>query len=433
MLCNTDKPRYCIIVLNLLLIQVNGIENYYHGFNIERFGGQNRMISFFDREHIAKLSSSKLEKDIYLRYLDYNKYNTLSLEQIMETFPNKGKDVNTCTQPQKKVVFLKVHKAGSTTVQNIFLRYGDTHGLNIALPKAYDMECFNYLGFQSILNHSRIMKLPKNKTIDIICNHAIYNKKVFTEFMGFDTTYIGILRDPVNQWSSATFFYGFIEYLRDLLGEHLEDRQLLSAVLEEPSIFHDCPHTHNSMFEDLGLSIKDSVNQSAVENYLRLLDNEISLVMIMEYFDESLILMKRLLCWDIKDIMYVPLNINSEKMKRKINLTDKDQHNLFKYNYADFRLYVHFKEKFFNRIKQSGNNFLAEVKYFQNARKSVTEYCKRCQSSNFSSCTDLKILSSEWSEQFIITGKDCRFMMTQEESLLVELMNKARQKYGITH
>ncbi|XP_052090771.1 galactose-3-O-sulfotransferase 4-like [Mytilus californianus] len=400
---------------------------------MESFNVQNRVISSFDREHITKLSSSKLEKDTYLRYLAYNKYNTLSLEKIVATIQINRKEVNACTQPQQKVVFLKVHKAGSTTVQNIFLRYGDTNGLNIALPKTYDMECFNYLGFESILNKSRIMTLPRNETMHIFCNHAIYNKEVYTEFMGLDTLYIGILRDPVTQWTSATFFYGFIEYLRDLLGEHLEDRQLLSAFLEYPNIFHNCPHTHNSMFEDLGLSLKDSNNQSAAEKYLRLLDNDIAFVMFMEHFDESLILLKRLLCWDIKDIMYVPLNINSEKRKRKIHLTDKDQHNLFKYNYADFRLYVHFKEKFYNRIKQSGNNFFSEVKKFKNARKSVTEYCKICLSANFSSCTELTILPSEWSEQFTITGKDCRFMMSQEESLLLELMNKAKQRYGINH
>ena len=30
--------------------------------------------------------------------------------------------------------------------------------------------------------------------------------------------------------------------------------------------------------------------------------------MIMDYFDESLVLLKRLLCWEIDDILYVKLN-----------------------------------------------------------------------------------------------------------------------------
>ncbi|CAC5410946.1 unnamed protein product [Mytilus coruscus] len=185
---------------------------------MESFNVRNRVISSFDREHIKKLSSSKLEKNTYLIYRAYNKYNTLSLEKIVETVQNNRKKANTCTQPQKKVVFLKVHKAGSTTIQNKFLRYGDTNGLNIALPKTYDIKCFNYLGFESILNKSRIVTLPRNETMHIFCNHAIYNKEVYTEFMGLDTLYIGILRDPVTlQHSSMVLLNTYVIFLENTL------------------------------------------------------------------------------------------------------------------------------------------------------------------------------------------------------------------------
>ena len=41
---------------------------------------------------------------------------------------------STC-QPITKAVFLKTHKTASSTLQNIFLRFGEKHGLNFALPK----------------------------------------------------------------------------------------------------------------------------------------------------------------------------------------------------------------------------------------------------------------------------------------------------------
>ena len=36
--------------------------------------------------------------------------------------------------PKRKIVFAKTHKTGSTTVQNIVLRYGYRNGLNFAFP-----------------------------------------------------------------------------------------------------------------------------------------------------------------------------------------------------------------------------------------------------------------------------------------------------------
>ena len=41
------------------------------------------------------------------------------------------------------------------------------------------------------------------------------------------------------------------------------------------------------------------------------------LVMIREYFDESLILLKRKLCWDLKDIIYYPLKIGTQTPRTK--------------------------------------------------------------------------------------------------------------------
>ena len=43
--------------------------------------------------------------------------------------------------PQHRVAFLKTHKAASSSVQNILMRYSREHGLNLVLPSAG-----NYLG-----------------------------------------------------------------------------------------------------------------------------------------------------------------------------------------------------------------------------------------------------------------------------------------------
>ena len=51
-------------------------------------------------------------------------------------------DDNLCL-PRRKVVFLKTHKTASSTLQNVFFRFGDKYGLNFALPKGNGAK-FNY-------------------------------------------------------------------------------------------------------------------------------------------------------------------------------------------------------------------------------------------------------------------------------------------------
>ena len=47
------------------------------------------------------------------------------------------------------------------------------------------------------------------------------------------------------------------------------------------------------------------------------LDKFFKLVLIREYFDESLVLLKRRLCWDLKDTIYYPLKIGTQTPRTK--------------------------------------------------------------------------------------------------------------------
>jgi len=50
---------------------------------------------------------------------------------------------STCT-PKSNIFFLKTHKTGSSTVQNLLLRYGDKNNLTFALPRSTTGHVFNY-------------------------------------------------------------------------------------------------------------------------------------------------------------------------------------------------------------------------------------------------------------------------------------------------
>ena len=61
-----------------------------------------------------------------------------------------------------------------------------------------------------------------------------------------------------------------------------------------------------------------------IERHINDLAEKIDLVLIMEYFDESLVLLKRELCWDLDDVVYFKLNQRSQEYKQ-LELTTQQE------------------------------------------------------------------------------------------------------------
>ena len=69
--------------------------------------------------------------------------------------------VDQCSTPKNNIVFLKVHKAASSTVQNILMRYGAERNLKFVLPKRGNY--FKYLKPFQVFN-----------MYVLISNHLVY-------------------------------------------------------------------------------------------------------------------------------------------------------------------------------------------------------------------------------------------------------------------
>ena len=59
--------------------------------------------------------------------------------------------------------------------------------------------------------------------------------------------------------------------------------------------------------------------------------------------DESLVLLKNLLCWNDEDIVVLTNNARESKYKRK--MTSAELNKLRNYNFADTKIYNHFNNK----------------------------------------------------------------------------------------
>lgn len=56
------------------------------------------------------------------------------------------------------------------------------------------------------------------------------------------------------------------------------------------------------MLWDLGLPTGDMEDQRKVDAKIKDLDEQFEFVMLAEYFDESLVILAKMLCWDLREV-----------------------------------------------------------------------------------------------------------------------------------
>ncbi|KAK3577752.1 hypothetical protein CHS0354_015790 [Potamilus streckersoni] len=334
-----------------------------------------------------------------------------------------------CSTKTNHVAFLKVHKTGSTTIMNIFIRFAIQNKLNIVLSKRTSGYGFNYHGYENTIRRENIVPVPYNETYYILCNHVLYEREAFQSILPKDTVYIGIIREPASHMMSAAAYYSLYHGLvNNAVEKGLPTNNIVSVFLENPFKWN-VPTTfvHNRMSFDFGLKRGSFYNETEIERLLKTLDEDFSLIMLMEYFDESLVLMKRILCWETKDIIYVPLN--SVQRGAFFVLKPEDIKNLKKWNYADYKLYEHFQKVFWDKVHAEGSDFFLEVQEYKLILKQVEIYCAEVEPDNNLDLEPLYVPKSLWNKEFKMTSQECLDMKVEKLPLLRSLIRIAWNRY----
>ena len=103
------------------------------------------------------------------------------------------------------------------------------------------------------------------------------------------------------------------------------------------------------MLWDLGLDEID--DEDAVRKKIEDIEEKFSLVMILENFEESLILMKDTLCWDYSDITSLKLNARKSESSQLKESTRQKLKEVLK---SDYTLYNHFYKIFQQKLEVFG-------------------------------------------------------------------------------
>ena len=193
-------------------------------------------------------------------------------------------------------------------------------------------------------------------------------------FPKYKSKYITIIRNPIDHFESVFNYFDLFDSLG--LGNY---RNPLQSFLRNPTDFNDLNlrgtlHLiRNPLIFDLGLDYKYFQNKSAVVQFIKHIDEEFDLVLITEYFDESLMLLKDLLCWKFEDILYIKQKVR----KQRTSSSREVRTNILSWNQADVLLYNHFNRTLWRKILRVGPKFYSDLQFFRKMNRMIEETCSR--------------------------------------------------------
>ncbi|XP_019627859.1 PREDICTED: galactose-3-O-sulfotransferase 2-like [Branchiostoma belcheri] len=284
-----------------------------------------------------------------------------------------GDPPDPCTQPVTRFMFVKTHRAGSTTVAAILYRFGLTHDLNAVLPSTGDL-----LGWPFEIRPGNYFPLKPGLEHDVIVDRAVYRPDMFQYFFPNDMIYLGILRHPLDHLQAC-----FSEYdLQKLY--NLPTKQPIQTFLDDPYTWERKLHsqrmkrkpysfTKNFQAYSFGYSLGLSEDLERTKRFVDRIVSEFKFVLILEYLDESLVALKREMCWETRDILYA--NKTCCKVHRPLQLTDRQSDNHRTFAAADYLLYERFVGILKDKIRQQGQDFQDELQDFKEVNKQVQDFC----------------------------------------------------------
>jgi len=322
--------------------------------------------------------------------------------------------------PVSHIAFLPMDTttdASSTrSFQRLFAQYGMKNNLSYALPTGNN-EWRNGLGhsFNPLSgNVSTVIGLTENSEdfhFDIIFHEMIFDAVKIYEIMPGDTIFISLLTDPVmkfydawvkyeDHWLMKESFKGLSrqeamsvflndtdEYLKEPRKLYLEAQMLKGKGIRkanskmkhgiEPLIHLVNPQLFVLGFESTEFRQVDNLYQAMIKST----ESQFHLMLLDEYFEDSLAVLKHKLCWTVRDVVYLAAAIKRPQHSRRyedVGLTEELVDKIRNLNKGDVQLYDTFQEVFWNSLETIGRARVNVIKHqiFSNADKIVQRCIK---------------------------------------------------------
>ncbi len=251
------------------------------------------------------------------------------------------------------LIFLHIPKAGGTTLGEI-------------ISRQYPPESFCEVSFERLDTFERFFAMSDAEKARIRCVKGHYPFGIH-EYLPGRPVYVTMFRDPVARFISE------YRFLREF-PEVRPDLPVPDEALESFAAYLDHVHGSGALnwqvrmaggFLPMGrLTVPlDPLPDDAVDVAIANLERSCAVVGTLDRFDESVVLMKRVLGWRGR-IHYLRENVN-KRSPRAADITDKDRKRLAELMAPDLKLYAYASERLDREIRAQGPDFAREAARFR--------------------------------------------------------------------
>eukprot|EP00058_Branchiostoma_floridae_P013187 XP_002598675.1 hypothetical protein BRAFLDRAFT_118381 [Branchiostoma floridae] len=324
----------------------------------------------------------------------------------------------TACSPRKKFVFIKTHKTGSCTAAVIVRRYAIYHNLTVLYPAVASGP--NMLAWPFQPAEEDYIHTP-DEQYDAIVNHMRYNKTWLRSKFPADTAYFSIIREPTGHLKTAMNYYSLPKLMK------IKSKNPVQTFLQDPWKYKDLSEayfdfcnmtwdgTRNHQAFDLGYPTKSADDMERARKYIGELEADFTTMLILEHLDESLVLLRRLMCWEVRDVLYdvAPKNSRNYSYKKYVP-TAEELANLRRWKAVDYLLYDTFNASLWRKIAAQGPDFYNELRYFKEVNKRVSTYCHDRKKGE----PNLTVVASKWNSEFQVDSYICMLIKSPVSPLM---------------
>ncbi|XP_029932459.1 galactose-3-O-sulfotransferase 4 isoform X3 [Myripristis murdjan] len=321
---------------------------------------------------------------------------------LFSSLDAQGPPLGSC-RPHNHVMFLKTHKTASSTVLNMLYRFGEERDLHFALPLGYQ------LGYPLPFNAHRVKgyRGPRAMEFHIMGNHMRFNKPEVEKVMPADTFYFSIIRDPVALAESSFAYYKEV-------APAFRKAKGLGDFADDPKKYYDPRlrnnhYARNLLWFDFGLDHNANFSLALARRGEAMIRRAFKLILVSEYFDQSMVLLRHALCWPLDAVVSFSLNARQQKPSGvgisggwvgkaaaaaasvgvrggrsqakappNLSLTEEQREKLREWNALDWHLYKAFNRTFWEEVDRFGRAQMEqEVALLRTRREVLARVCLR--------------------------------------------------------
>ncbi|XP_066278148.1 galactose-3-O-sulfotransferase 2-like [Branchiostoma lanceolatum] len=325
--------------------------------------------------------------------------------------------------PRKDFVWIKVHKSGSSTTTPLFQQYAFFNNLTVMMP-AHGGPILSW----PIPPREGLYVRPRTGCYNALYQHSRYNKTWLEARFPPETAYLAIIREPFSHFKSSFNYYHMSRAVKTKKRKHTNTSNPLKTFLDNPWSYKTealsygvrFDKTRNAQAFDLGYPLERSDDLDWAARYIDQLERDFLLVIILEHLEESIVLLRRLMCWELQDVIIRKSTRNSRDYPFKHYQPTRAEMTTYRqYSAVDFMMFERFNQSLWSKIRAQGHDFFEEVRHYRSVCAKVEEFCEKKDKS-----AQLTIPSTRWNPTYTFDLNLCRRIGTSAETYRNKIWNQ---------